>query len=235
MRFAKFEEWLEDTGIAEVRNRRHYIMKYFKEILHLEESIAEEENREKVKRFQKSVTYKWWNNKYGKIWESDEFTDIIIMKIIEERGFIEEYSDVEELMSSDDTEESEDSDEHYEMILRNYWIENGYEIDIKEIKRILDLKVEYEVIKTKDFMEYYVTIKELDNEEIIKELKKWYNTNIIECPLCQKMILIKEAIDYNEEFEIRLCKSCFEMYRLLFKSLIPKQKKEILKKRNKKK
>ncbi|RGB21250.1 hypothetical protein C1646_778567 [Rhizophagus diaphanus] len=65
-------------------------------------------------------------------------------------------------------------------------------------------------MKTKDFMEYYVTIKELDNEEIIKELKKWYNTNIIKCPLCQKMILIKKAIDYNKEFEGRICKSCFE-------------------------
>ncbi|RGB21430.1 hypothetical protein C1646_778047, partial [Rhizophagus diaphanus] len=65
-------------------------------------------------------------------------------------------------------------------------------------------------MKTKDFMEHYVMIKELDNEEIVKELKKWYNTNIIECPLCQKMILIKEVIDYNEKFEGRICKSCFE-------------------------
>ncbi|RGB25836.1 hypothetical protein C1646_675267, partial [Rhizophagus diaphanus] len=65
-------------------------------------------------------------------------------------------------------------------------------------------------MKTKDFMEYYVTIKELDNEKIIKELKKWYNTNIIKCLLCQKMIIIKEAIDYNKEFEGRICKSCFE-------------------------
>ncbi|RGB32594.1 hypothetical protein C1646_762701 [Rhizophagus diaphanus] len=96
------------------------------------------------------------------------------------------------------------------MILRNYWIENDYKIDIKEIKQILNFGVEYEVMKTKDFMKYYVTIKELDNEEIIKELKKWYNTNIIECPLYQKMILIKEAMDYNKEFEGRICKSCFE-------------------------
>ncbi|RGB35055.1 hypothetical protein C1646_759871 [Rhizophagus diaphanus] len=71
------------------------------------------------------------------------------------------------------------------MILRNYWIEN-------------------------DFMKYYVMIKELDNKEIIKELKKWYNTNIIECPLCQKIILIKETMDYNKEFEGRICKSCFK-------------------------
>ncbi|RGB22706.1 hypothetical protein C1646_775668 [Rhizophagus diaphanus] len=98
-------------------------MKHFKEILHIEESIAEEENREKVKKFQKSIIYK-----------CDEVTDMIIAKIIEEKGFIKEYSDVEELISSDDTEESENSDEYYEIILRNYWIENGYEIDIKEIK-----------------------------------------------------------------------------------------------------
>ncbi|RGB30019.1 hypothetical protein C1646_672000 [Rhizophagus diaphanus] len=148
----------------------------------MEENIAEEENREKVKKLQKT-------------------------KIIKEKGFIEEYSDVEELISSDDTEESENLDEHFEMILRNYWIENGYEIDIKEIIQILDFGVEHEIMKTKDFMKYYVTIKELDNEEIIKELKKWYNMNIIECPLCQKLILIKEIIDYNREFEGRICKS----------------------------
>ncbi|RGB22098.1 hypothetical protein C1646_678082 [Rhizophagus diaphanus] len=176
MRFTKFEEWLEDTKIAIIKDRGYNTMKYFKEILHMEESIAEEENREKVKKFQKSITYKW-DNKHGKIWESDEFTDMIIIKIIKERGFIEEYNDVEELISSDDTE-LEDLDEHHEMILRNYWIEN--------------------------------VIKELNNEEIVKELKKWYNMNIIECPLCQKMILIKEAVDYNKEVEGRICKSCFE-------------------------
>ncbi|RGB26742.1 hypothetical protein C1646_770057 [Rhizophagus diaphanus] len=66
MRFAKFEEWLEEAEIAEVKNRGYNTMKYFKEILHMEESIAKEENREKVKKFQKSITYKWWNNKYGK-------------------------------------------------------------------------------------------------------------------------------------------------------------------------
>ncbi|RGB27315.1 hypothetical protein C1646_769269 [Rhizophagus diaphanus] len=96
------------------------------------------------------------------------------------------------------------------MILRNYWIENGYEIDIKEIIRILDFGVEHEIIKTKDFMEYYVTIKELDNEEIIKELKKWYNTNVVKYLLCQKIILMKESIEYNERFERKICKSYFE-------------------------
>ncbi|RGB24197.1 hypothetical protein C1646_773417 [Rhizophagus diaphanus] len=176
---------LEEAKLAEVKNKEYNTMKYFKEILHMEESIAEEENREKVRKFQKT-------------------------KIIEEKGFIEEYNDVEELISSNDTEGPENSDEQYEMILRNYWIENGYKIDIKKIKRILDFGVEHKVMKTKDFMEYYVTIKELDNEEIIKELKKWYNTNIIECLLCQKMILIKEAMDYNKEFEGRICKSYSE-------------------------
>src|SRR3990170_978115 len=107
MILAKFEEWLEETGIADIKNKGYNTMKYFKEILHMEESIAEEENREKVKKFQKSITYRWWNSNYGRIWENDEITDMIIMKIIEEKGFIEEYSDVEELISSDDTRESE--------------------------------------------------------------------------------------------------------------------------------
>ncbi|RGB27505.1 hypothetical protein C1646_769016 [Rhizophagus diaphanus] len=158
MRFTKFEEWLEETGIAEVKNRGYNTMKYFKEILHMEESIAEKENREKVKKFQKNM---------------------IITKIIEEKGFIEEYSDVKELISSDDTEESENLDEYFEMILRNYWIENSYEIDIKEIIQILDFGIKHKIMKTKDFMEYY-------------------------------MILIKETMDYNKEFEGRICKSCFE-------------------------
>ncbi|RGB27667.1 hypothetical protein C1646_768832 [Rhizophagus diaphanus] len=198
------------AGIAEVKNKEYNTIKYFKEILHMEESIAEEENREKVNKFQKSIAYKWWSNKYGKIWESDKITDMIIIKIIEEKGFIKKYSDVEELMSNDNTGESESSDEHFEMILRNYWIENGYEIDIREINQISDFGVEHEVMKTKDFMEYYTIIKELDNEEIIKELKKWYNTNVMKCPLYQKIILIKETMDYNKEFEGRICKNCFK-------------------------
>ncbi|EXX53197.1 hypothetical protein RirG_246180 [Rhizophagus irregularis DAOM 197198w] len=54
-------------------------------------------------------------------------------------------------------------------------------------------------MKTKDFMENYITIKELDDEEITKELRKWY-----------KMTLIEEAVEYDKEFAERICKSCYE-------------------------
>src|SRR6185369_6138660 len=93
---------------------------------------------------------------------------------------------------------------------RNYWLENGYEIDIEEIRRIINFRVEYEIMKTKEFMENYMMIKELDDEGVIKELRRWYSTNAMECPLCNKMILKKEAVEYNKEFTGKICRSCFE-------------------------
>ncbi|EXX56434.1 hypothetical protein RirG_216260 [Rhizophagus irregularis DAOM 197198w] len=53
-------------------------------------------------------------------------------------------------------------------------------------------------------------IKELDDEEIIGELRRWYTMNATECPLCNKMILKKEAVKYNKEFTGEICKSCSE-------------------------
>src|SRR6185369_2377392 len=173
----------------------------------------EEENREKVKKFQKSITYQWWDgNKYPRPWIHDDLTDKIIEKILETKGFVGEYSDVGELESSDEIGESSsnEGDEHIERIYRNYWLENGYEIDIEEIRRIINFGVEYEIMKTKDFMGNYMTIKELDDEGVIEELRRWYSTNAMECPLCNKMILKKEAIEYNKEFIGEICKSCFE-------------------------
>ncbi|PKY61813.1 hypothetical protein RhiirA4_432077 [Rhizophagus irregularis] len=167
IRFKKFEEWLEEIEVATIKNIGYGTMRDFKEILHLEENIVEEENRKKVKKFQKSITYRWWNgNKYPQVWINDDVTDMIIKKIVETKSFIEEYSDVGELESSDDIGESSsnEGDEYIERIYRNYWLENGYEIDIEEIKRIINFKVEYEIIKTKEFMNFYKTIEELDDK-----------------------------------------------------------------------
>ncbi|PKY62409.1 hypothetical protein RhiirA4_432510 [Rhizophagus irregularis] len=182
-------------------------MRYFKEVLHLEENIAEEENREKVRKFQKSITYRWWNgNKYPQLWINDDITDMIIKKIVETKGFVEEYGEVGELESSDDAGESNSNkgDEHIERIYKNYWLENGYEINVEEIRRIINFGIENEIMKTKDFIENYMTIKELDDEGVIKELKRWYSTNAMECPLCNRMILTREAagiIDSEESGE----------------------------------
>ncbi|GBC30196.2 hypothetical protein GLOIN_2v1791176 [Rhizophagus irregularis DAOM 181602=DAOM 197198] len=189
IRFAKFEEWLEEIESVTIKNKGYGTMRNFKEILHLEENIAEEENRGKIKKFQK-------NNREN----------------CRNKRFVEEQSDVGELESSDDLGESSsnEGDEHIERIYRNYWLENGYEIDVEEIRRIVNFGVEHEIMKTKDFMESYMKIKELDDEEIIREIRKWYATNVTECPLCNKMILKKEAVKYNKEFTGEICKSCSE-------------------------
>src|SRR6185369_15745430 len=107
IRFAKFEEWLDEKESVTIKDKGYGTMRYFKEMLHLEGDIAEEENREKVKKFQKSITYQWWDgNKYPRPWIHDDLTDKIIEKIVGTKGFVEEYSDVGELESSDDIGES---------------------------------------------------------------------------------------------------------------------------------
>ncbi|CAB4396374.1 unnamed protein product [Rhizophagus irregularis] len=215
IRFTRFGEWLEEKESVEIKDKGYKTMRYLKEILHLEEKgeITNEENRELVKKFQKSITYQWWNrNKYPKPWINDDLTDEIVKKIVETKGFTEEDSDVGELENSDNTEElsSNEGDEQIERIYRNYWSENGYEIDIEEIRWIIKLGIDYEIMKTKDFMEKYMTIKELDDEKVKEEIKRWYNIYVIECPLCNKMLLIREAIEYNEYFTGRICETCFE-------------------------
>ncbi|PKC73959.1 hypothetical protein RhiirA1_450531 [Rhizophagus irregularis] len=122
IRFAKFEEWLEEIESITIKKKGYSTMRYFKKILHLEENIAEEENREEVKKFQKSITYQWWDgNNYPKPWINDDVTDKIIEKIVETKGFVEEYSDVGELESSDDMGESSSNEgnKYIEKIYRN--------------------------------------------------------------------------------------------------------------------
>ncbi|PKC55022.1 hypothetical protein RhiirA1_476297 [Rhizophagus irregularis] len=108
-------------------------MRYFKEILHLKKSVVKEENRKKIRKFQK------------------------IEKIVDTKGFVKKYSDIEKLKSSDDVKESSsnDGDKHIKKIYINYWLENEY-------------------------------------------------------PLCNKITLTKEAVEYDKEFEGTVCKSYFK-------------------------
>ncbi|GBC39128.1 hypothetical protein GLOIN_2v1765994 [Rhizophagus irregularis DAOM 181602=DAOM 197198] len=62
-------------------------------------------------------------------------------------------------------------------------------------------------------MKFYKTIEELDDKGIEEELRIWHYMYTIECPMCNKIILKKEAIkavEYNKEFIERICKSCYE-------------------------
>ncbi|PKK61331.1 hypothetical protein RhiirC2_791942, partial [Rhizophagus irregularis] len=106
IRFSRFGEWLTEKESVEIKDKGYDTMRNFKTILHLEEKgdMIKEENRGIVKKFQKSITYQWWDgNKYPKPWINDDLTDEIIKKIAETRGFTEEDSDVGELESSNDT------------------------------------------------------------------------------------------------------------------------------------
>ncbi|CAB4443568.1 unnamed protein product [Rhizophagus irregularis] len=104
-RFIELEEWLEEEKIVAIKEVNYSTIRYFKEILHMEESIVNEENRGTVKRFQKSITYRWWHSSYQKPWQNDDITDKIIKKIVEENGFVRNHSDVEELESSEDEDQ----------------------------------------------------------------------------------------------------------------------------------
>ncbi|PKY62760.1 hypothetical protein RhiirA4_489820 [Rhizophagus irregularis] len=93
-RFVVLEEWLEKEKIVIIEFITQHTMRYFKEILHMEKSILNEENRDTVKNFQKNIKYQWWDkNKYPEPWVNDDLTDKIIGKIVETKGFVEEYSD----------------------------------------------------------------------------------------------------------------------------------------------
>ncbi|PKB96675.1 hypothetical protein RhiirA5_434443, partial [Rhizophagus irregularis] len=47
IRFLRFEEWLEESELTTIKDKKYNIMRYFKEILHLEENIIKDENRDK--------------------------------------------------------------------------------------------------------------------------------------------------------------------------------------------
>ncbi|RIA97509.1 hypothetical protein C1645_813908 [Glomus cerebriforme] len=88
-RFVKLEEWLREKGIAIMDI--HGTMNHFKEMLHMVKSIANKESRDTVRKFQKSLTYRWWDSRYQQPWKNDDLTNEIIRKIVEEKSFIREY------------------------------------------------------------------------------------------------------------------------------------------------
>ncbi|GBC25854.2 ribonuclease H-like domain-containing protein [Rhizophagus irregularis DAOM 181602=DAOM 197198] len=59
-------------------------------------------------------------------------------------------------------------------------------------------------------MSFYKTIEELDDKGIKEELRIWHYMYTIECPICNKMTLKKEAVKYDKEFTGEICKSCSE-------------------------
>src|ERR1700742_3005713 len=117
-RFAEFEKWFYEINV--IRGIKNNTVKYFKELLYLEETIANEENKWRISRFQREFKYNITetNRKgmYKNPWNNEELTQDIIRKFIENRQFaliVRELEDDKfEILSSDRSEI--EGEENYE-------------------------------------------------------------------------------------------------------------------------
>ncbi|RGB23138.1 hypothetical protein C1646_774954 [Rhizophagus diaphanus] len=147
-RFIEFEEWLEEERIAIIAGIKYNTMAYFKEILHIEESIANEENRNTIRKFQKSIDYKYGKRNYSQPWKNNDIMDIIIRKIVKEKGFTKENSDLDELGNNNNKEKA--------IGITEKWVEKGHiNVTIGGIMRLLKL----------GFDELIIKLNEINNKE----------------------------------------------------------------------
>ncbi|PKY60614.1 hypothetical protein RhiirA4_519262, partial [Rhizophagus irregularis] len=163
-RLIELEEWLEEEKITTIEYITQNTMRYFKEILHMEESIVNEESKKTVKNFQKNIKYQCQHVGYDKPWKNDNLTDKIIERIVEKEGFIRNRNDIEELESSEDESEGEkvrklvkrlkgDEDIRTECKI-NIMLGRGYELGELEIdevirKALVDDEVDTQRLKEK--------------------------------------------------------------------------------------
>ncbi|RGB33334.1 hypothetical protein C1646_743396 [Rhizophagus diaphanus] len=191
-RFMEFEEWLKE-GIATIAGIKYNMMACFKEILHMEESIANEENRNIIRKFQKNM---------------------IIRKIVKEKGFTKENSDVDKLGSSEN--ENEMKKEKERTILKDIdnnnkekaigiaekWVEKGHiNVTIGGIMRLLKLGFDkLKLENDKKLIEKYEEYKDLLDDELIIKLNeinnKEDNNEITETE--ERLRRIKELVEYLE-------------------------------------
>ncbi|GET50524.1 ribonuclease H-like domain-containing protein [Rhizophagus irregularis DAOM 181602=DAOM 197198] len=61
----------------------------------------------------------------------------------------------------------------------------GYEIDVSEIQRIKSFGVNNRIIITKEFVEEYMEMINLEDKELRKEIHKWLNENTTWCERCE--------------------------------------------------
>ena len=122
-----------------------------------------------------------------------------------EKGY-GEISDKE----SDESDESDDIEETettkiFEEIIRVDLRKLGYDVEITEIERIRKFGVTARIITTYEFMKKYLTIWNLKDEELDKQILQWRTENTKECERC-------EIEKLKKEFEIgkEICIECEE-------------------------
>ncbi|GET53753.1 hypothetical protein GLOIN_2v1846315 [Rhizophagus irregularis DAOM 181602=DAOM 197198] len=69
--------------------------------------------------------------------------------------------------------------------LRNNLEKLGYEIDVSEIQRMKSFGVNNRIMVTKEFVEEYMEVIDLEDKELRKEIHKWLNKNTTWCERCE--------------------------------------------------
>ncbi|PKY60339.1 hypothetical protein RhiirA4_483928, partial [Rhizophagus irregularis] len=116
-------------------------------------------------------------------------------------------------MSDKETNESDESDESeetettkiFEEIIRMDLKKMGYNVEITEIERIRKFGVTAKIITTYEFMKKYLSIWNLEDEDLDKQILQWRVENTKECERCEIEKLKKEF-----KIEKDICVECEE-------------------------
>ena len=172
-KFEKFWTWIQQETTAFKIYNEIKALEIFKELLHLEDRINFEENRDKLRELQKTITYNRNDYNYPKAWINEDLTNEIIKRFIESNNFEEEMIEppiIEDIFENDTYQE-----------VYNSLKDKGLEITIEDILRIIKiLKFTPEEIYEQKFIELYNNHQHLRDNEIGEILLEWIRNRQIE-------------------------------------------------------
>ncbi|PKY60990.1 hypothetical protein RhiirA4_431515, partial [Rhizophagus irregularis] len=124
--------------------------------------------------------------------EDDKNVQRSLMQHLVKKG----YGEISE-KESDESDESDEIEETeatkiFEEIIRMDLKRMGYDVKIEEIERIRKFGVTAKIITTYEFMKKYLTIWNLEDEELDKQILRWRKENTKECERCEIEKLKKE-------------------------------------------
>lgn len=176
-RFQKFMEWFENE--VNVKSPKYLAVKYFKELLYLEETIANDAERWRVEKFQKNFNY-GTENEYRMPWKNNRLTDEIIKEFVREKSFAilirKLNNDKFEIISSDESEiGSDDEKSRVKKTSIRGIVETlsnwGIWASEENVSRVIKMGF-IDCISEIKFWEKYQKIQENSNEYVKGELEK---------------------------------------------------------------
>src|SRR5688500_8323467 len=112
------------------------------------------------------------------------------MQHLEKKGNISD-KETDESDESNDIEEKETT-KIFEEIIRADLKRMGYNVEITEIERMRKFGISAKIITIYKFMKKYLTIWNLEDEELCEQILQWRNENTKECERCEIERLKKE-------------------------------------------